>query len=137
MSGSCHRASGPWPNRSSPSPSESASQQPWIDQLTRPAAHEIPDGPGGWQAHGSHPHRVRRFKLSKDPEFVPKLREIIGLYVNSPAHAIVLSTDEKSQFQALDRTQPGLSMKKGQDGTLTHDYKRHGTTTLWTKAIAN
>ena len=74
-----------------------------------------------WQAHGLHPHRVRRFKLSKDPEFVPKLREIVGLYVNPPAHAIVLSIDEKSQIQALDRTQPGLPMKKGRAGTLTHD----------------
>src|SRR6476660_7125804 len=84
-----------------------------------------------WQAHGLRPHRVRRFKLSKDPEFVPKLRKIVGLYVNPPAHAIVLSVDEKSQIQALDRTQPGLPMKKGRAGTLTHDYKRHGTTTLF------
>jgi len=75
---------------------------------------------------------VRRFKLSKDPEFVPKLRQIVGLYVNPPAHAIVLSVDEKSQIQALDRTQPGLPMKKGRTGTLRHDYKRHGTTTLFT-----
>ena len=84
-----------------------------------------------WRAHGLEPHRVRRFKLSKDPEFVPKLREIVGLYVNPPAHAIVLSVDEKSQIQALDRTQPGLPMKKGKAGTMTHDYKRHGTTTLF------
>jgi transposase len=84
-----------------------------------------------WRAHGLEPHRVRRFKLSKDPEFVPKLREIVGLYVNPPAHALVLSVDEKSQIQALDRTQPGLPMKKGKAGTLTHDYKRHGTTTLF------
>jgi transposase len=77
------------------------------------------------------PHRVRRFKLSKDPEFVPKLRAIVGLYVNPPAHAIVLSVDEKSQIQALDRTQPGLPIKKGRAGTMTHDYKRHGTTTLF------
>jgi transposase len=84
-----------------------------------------------WQAHGLQPHRVRRFKLSKDPEFVPKLRDIVGLYVNPPAHAIVLSVDEKSQIQALDRTQPGLPMKKGRAGSLTHDYKRHGTTTLF------
>src|SRR5499433_3484619 len=84
-----------------------------------------------WRAHGLQPHRVRRFKLSRDPEFVPKLREIVGLYVNPPAHAIVLSVDEKSQTQALDRTQPGLPMKKGRAGTLTHDYKRHGTTTLF------
>ena len=84
-----------------------------------------------WRAHGLEPHRVRRFKLSKDPEFVPKLREIVGLYVNPPAHALVLSVDEKSQIQALDRTQPGLPMKKGKAGTMTHDYKRHGTTTLF------
>ena len=84
-----------------------------------------------WQAHGLHPHRVRRFKLPRDPEFVPKLRAMVGLYVNPPAHAIVLSIDEKSQIQALDRTQPGLPMKKGRAGTLTHDYKRHGTTTLF------
>jgi len=84
-----------------------------------------------WQAHGLQPHRVRRFKLSKDPEFVPKLRAIVGLYVNPPAHAIVLSIDEKSQIQALDRTQPGLPIKKGRAGTMTHDYKRHGTTTLF------
>src|SRR4029077_1492084 len=84
-----------------------------------------------WQAHGLQPHRVRRFKLSKDPEFVPKLREIVGLYVNPPRHAIVLSVDEKSQIQALDRTQPGSPMKKGRCGTMTHDYERHGTTTLF------
>ena len=84
-----------------------------------------------WQAHGLQPHRVRRFKLSKDPEFVPKLRAIVGLYVNPPAHAIVLSVDEKSQIQALARTQPGLPIKKGRAGTMTHDYKRHGTTTLF------
>jgi transposase len=84
-----------------------------------------------WQAHGLQPHRVRRFKLSKDSEFVSKLREIVGLYVNPPAHAIVLSVDEKSQIHALDRTQPGLPMKKGRAGTMTHDYKRHGTTTLF------
>jgi transposase len=84
-----------------------------------------------WQAHGLQPHRVRRFKLSKDPEFVPKLREIVGLYVNPPAHSLVLSVDEKSQIQTLDRTQPGLPMKKGRAGTMTHDYKRYGTTTLF------
>src|ERR1700730_16138229 len=84
-----------------------------------------------WQAHGLQPHRVRRFKLSKDPEFVPKLRAIVGVYDNPPAHAIVLSVDEKSKIQALDRTQPGLPIKKGRAGTMTHDYKRHGTTTLF------
>ena len=84
-----------------------------------------------WRAHGLQPHRVRQFKLSKDPEFVDKLRGVVGLYVDPPAHAVVLSVDEKSQIQALDRTQPGLPMKRGRAGTMTHDYKRHGTTTLF------
>jgi transposase len=84
-----------------------------------------------WRAHGLQPHRVRQFKLSKDPEFTAKLRDVVGLYVDPPAHAIVLSVDEKSQIQALDRTQPGLPLKKGRAGTMTHDYKRHGTTTLF------
>src|SRR3979411_2423153 len=83
------------------------------------------------EAHHLAPHRIRTFKLSKDPEFVEKLRDIVGLYVDPPAHAVVLSVDEKSQIQALDRTQPGLPMKKGRAGTMTHDYKRHGTTTLF------
>ena len=84
-----------------------------------------------WRAHGLQPHRVRQFKLSNDPRFVDKLRDVVGLYVDPPAHAIVLSVDEKSQIQALDRTQPGLPLKKGRAGTMTHDYKRHGTTTLF------
>ena len=84
-----------------------------------------------WRAHGLQPHRVRQFKLSKDPAFVAKLRDVVGLYVDPPAQAIVLSVDEKSQIQALDRSQPGLPMKKGRCGTMTHDYKRHGTTTLF------
>lgn len=84
-----------------------------------------------WRSHGLQPHRVRQFKLSRDPEFVPKLRDIVGLYVDPPAHAIVLSVDEKSQIQALDRTQPGLPLKPGRCGTMTHDYKRNGTTTLF------
>ena len=84
-----------------------------------------------WQAHKLRPHRVRHFKLSTDPEFVTKLRDIVGLYVDPPAHAVVLSVDEKSQIQALDRTQPGLPLKKGRCGTITHDYKRNGTTTLF------
>jgi transposase len=84
-----------------------------------------------WRAHGLQPHRCRRFKLSRDPNFAAKLRDIVGLYVDPPAHAIVLSVDEKSQVQALDRTQPGLPLKKGRAGTMTHDYKRHGTTTLF------
>jgi transposase len=84
-----------------------------------------------WRAHGLQPHRVKHFKLSTDPQFVDKLRDIVGLYVDPPAHAVVISVDEKSQIQALDRTQPGLPMKKGRAGTMTHDYKRHGTTTLF------
>jgi len=83
------------------------------------------------EAHQLAPHRIRTFKLSKDPEFADKLRDIVGLYVDPPAHAVILSVDEKSQIQALDRTQPGLPMKKGRAGTMTHDYKRHGTTTLF------
>ena len=84
-----------------------------------------------WKAHGLQPRRYRQFKLSNDPNFVDKLRDVVGLYVDPPAHAIVLSLDEKSQIQALDRTQPGLPLKKGRLGTMTHDYKRHGTTTLF------
>jgi len=84
-----------------------------------------------WKVHGLQPHRCRQFKLSNDPNFVPKLRDVVGLYVDPPAHAIVLSVDEKSQIQALDRTQPGLPLKRGRLGTMTHDYKRHGTTTLF------
>jgi transposase len=84
-----------------------------------------------WRAHGLEPHRVRQFKLSNDPAFADKLRNIVGLYVDPPAHAVVLSVDEKSQIQALDRTQPGLPMKKGRCGTMTHDYIRNGTTTLF------
>ena len=84
-----------------------------------------------WRAHGLQPHRVRQFKLSTDRQFVAKLRDVVGLYVDPPAHAIVLSVDEKSQIQALDRTQPGLPLKKGRAGTMTHDYKRNGTTTLF------
>lgn len=86
---------------------------------------------GIWKAHGLAPHRWRAFKLSNDPAFAQKLTDIVGLYVDPPAHAVVLSVDEKSQIQALDRTQPGLPMKKGRAGTMTHDYKRHGTTTLF------
>ena len=84
-----------------------------------------------WRKHGLQPHRMRQFKLSNDPRFVDKLRDVVGLYVDPPAHAIVLSVDEKSQIQALDRTQPGLPLKKGRAGTMTHDYERHGTTTLF------
>ena len=84
-----------------------------------------------WHAHGLKPHRVKRFKLSRDPQFVEKLRDVVGLYLHPPERAVVFSFDEKSQIQALDRTQPGLPMKKGRAGTMTHDYKRHGTTTLF------
>jgi transposase len=84
-----------------------------------------------WRAHGLKPHRMRTFKLSNDPEFVEKLEDIVGLYLNPPEHAIVLCADEKSQIQALDRTQPGLPIKKGRCGTMTHDYKRNGTATLF------
>ena len=84
-----------------------------------------------WRCHGLQPHRWRLFKLSNDPAFAEKVRDIVGLYIDPPAHAAVLSVDEKSQIQALDRTQPGLPMKKGRCGTMTHDYKRNGTTTLF------
>jgi transposase len=84
-----------------------------------------------WAAHRLAPHRVRTFKLSRDPEFISKLRDVVGLYMHPPAHAIVLSVDEKSQIQALDRTQPGLPVKPGRCATMTHDYERHGTTTLF------
>ena len=84
-----------------------------------------------WQAHRLQPHRIRSFKKSNDPAFAEKVEDIVGLYMNPPAHAVVLSIDEKSQIQALDRTQPGLPMKPGKCGTMTHDYKRHGTTTLF------
>lgn len=84
-----------------------------------------------WQAHGLKPHRVESFKVSRDPRFAEKLEDIVGLYLSPPEHALVLCCDEKSQVQALDRTQPGLPMKKGRAETMTHDYKRHGTTTLF------
>ena len=84
-----------------------------------------------WAAHRLQPHRVRSFKRSRDPEFVAKLADIVGLYLAPPRHAVVLSVDEKSQIQALDRTQPGLPLKPGKAGTMTHDYVRHGTTTLF------
>jgi len=84
-----------------------------------------------WDSHGLQPHRVRNFKLSRDKQFVEKLTDVVGLYLNPPDKALVLCVDEKSQIQALDRTQPGLPMKKGRCGTMTHDYVRHGTTTLF------
>ncbi len=84
-----------------------------------------------WKAHGLKPHRVHTFKISRDPNFSAKLEDVVGLYLNPPQNAVVFSVDEKSQIQALDRTQPGLPMKKGRAGTMTHDYKRHGTTALF------
>jgi len=84
-----------------------------------------------WDAHGLQPHRTGTFKLSRDRRFVEKLRDVVGLYLNPPEKALVLCVDEKSQIQALQRSQPGLPMKRGRAGTMTHDYKRHGTTTLF------
>ena len=84
-----------------------------------------------WQSHQLKPHRTKGFKLSRDPDFLRKLTDVVGLYLNPPAKALVLCVDEKSQIQALDRTQPGLPLKKGRCGTITHDYKRNGTTTLF------
>jgi transposase len=84
-----------------------------------------------WQAYDLQPHRIRTFKRSRDPGFADKLADIVGLYVDPPGHAVILSLDEKSQIQALDRTQPGLPIKPGPCQTMTHDYKRHGTTTLF------
>ena len=84
-----------------------------------------------WRAHGLKPHRVESFKLSNDPHFVEKLQDIVGLYLDPPEHALVLCCDEKTQIQALDRTQPGLPLKRGRGTTLTHDYKRNGVTTLF------
>src|SRR3984885_2946483 len=84
-----------------------------------------------WRKHGLKPHRVETFKVSTDPHFADKLENIVGLYLNPPEHALVLCCDEKSQIQALDRTQPGLPLKRGRAGTMTHDYKRNGTATLF------
>ena len=84
-----------------------------------------------WKKYNLKPHMVRTFKISNDPKFVEKVKNIVGLYLNPPDKALVLCVDEKSQIQALDRTQPGLPMKRGRAGTMTHDYKRHGTTTLF------
>jgi len=84
-----------------------------------------------WDAHGLQPHRVKTFKLSRDKRFEEKLTDVVGVYLNPPDKAVVLCVDEKTQVQALDRTQPGLPMKKGRCGTMTHDYKRNGTTCLF------
>jgi transposase len=89
-----------------------------------------------WKEHGLKPHLVRPFKLSNDPQFAEKVQDIVGLYLDPPLNAVVLSIDEKSQIQALDRTQPGLPLKKGRAGTMTHDYKRNGTTTLFAALVA-
>jgi transposase len=84
-----------------------------------------------WKSHNIKPHRTKTFKLSRDPKFLEKLTDVVGLYLNPPEQAIVLCVDEKSQIQALNRTQPGLPLKKGRCGSMTHDYKRNGTTTLF------
>jgi len=84
-----------------------------------------------WKANGLKPHRVKTFKVSNDKHFIEKMTDVVGLYLNPPEHALVLSADEKTSVQALDRTQPGLPLKKGRCGTMTHDYKRNGTTTLF------
>lgn len=84
-----------------------------------------------WRRHGLKPHQTHAFKISNDPKFVEKLEDVVGLYLSPPEHALVFCVDEKSQIQALDRTQPGLPIKRGRAGTMTHDYKRHGTTTLF------
>ena len=84
-----------------------------------------------WRSHNLKPHRSKSLKLSRDPRFLEKMTDVVGLYLNPPQNAMVLCVDEKSQIQALDRTQPGLPLKKGRCGTMTHDYKRHGTTTLF------
>lgn len=84
-----------------------------------------------WLTNGLKPHRIKTFKVNNDKQFVEKMQDIIGLYLNPPKHRLVSCVDEKSQIQALDRTQPGLPIKKGRCGTMTHDYKRNGTTTLF------
>ena len=84
-----------------------------------------------WSARGLKPHLIKNFKISNDPRFEEKLVDVVGLYLNPPEQAVVLSMDEKSQIQALDRTQPSLPLKPGRAGTMTHDYKRNGTTTLF------
>lgn len=84
-----------------------------------------------WRKYALKPHQIKRFKLSRDPRLFDKIHDVVGLYLNPPVNAVVFSFDEKSQMQALDRTQPGLPLKKGRAGTMTHDYKRHGTTTLF------
>lgn len=104
----------------------------WSTRMLAPVVGVSPASVGRiWKAHGLQPHRTKTFKLSNDPRFLEKLHDVVGLYVTPPERAVVFSFDEKSQVQALDRTQPGLPLKKGRAGTMTHDYKRHGTTTLF------
>ncbi len=108
-------------------------EEQWPEGLAKDAPLEISHSSVAriWNAHGLQPHRVKAFKLSKDKRFVEKLTDVVGLYLNPPDKALVLCVDEKSQIQALDRTQPGLPMKEGRCGTMTHDYKRNGTTTFF------
>lgn len=104
----------------------------WSTRTLAPVVEVSPATVGRiWKAHGLQPHRVKTFKLSKDPHFVEKLHDVVGLYLCPPERAIVFSVDAKTQIQALDRTQPGLPLIPGRAGTMTHDYKRHGTTTLF------
>ncbi len=104
----------------------------WSRRTLAPIAGVSPSTVGRiWKAHGLKPHRVETFKISKDPHFVEKLHDVVGLYLCPPERAMVFSVDAKTQIQALDRTQPGLPLKKGRAGTMTHDYKRHGTTSLF------
>lgn len=104
----------------------------WSRRTLAPVAGVSPSTVGRiWKAHGLKPHRVETFKISKDPQFVEKLHDVVGLYLCPPERAVVFSVDAKTQIQALDRTQPGLPLKKGRAGTMTHDYKRHGTTSLF------
>jgi transposase len=107
-------------------------QTHWSQHSMAKAAGVSPSTVGRiWRAHGLKPHLVKTFKLSNDRLFVEKLEDVVGLYINPPEHAVVLCADEKSQIQALDRTQPGLPIKPGRAGTMTHDYKRYGVTTLF------
>src|SRR5574339_112339 len=101
-----------------------------VNEIVRVTLHEAPPGATHWSTR-TMAHRVETFKLSTDPRFEEKLVDVVGLYLNPPEKAVVLCLDEKSQVQALDRTQPSLHMKKGRAGTMTHDYKRNGTTTLF------
>jgi transposase len=110
-------------------------RKPTIDaaEIVRMTTQTKPEGATHWSTRklATKPHLVETFKVSRDPRFAEKLEDIVGLYMSPPEHALVLCCDEKSQVQALDRTQPGLPLKKGRSETMTHDYKRHGTTTLF------